>query len=136
MKKIIIALLVVVLIGVSTATVYHFLLKTNVNIKKANLEVSPKSLNIELVNGSKCVRTITIKNNGDNETRLYFDYIVEGNSPDKISVEFHRINGSSITASNKLVIPARGEVKVNVHINVEEDIELGGYTVYIMAKET
>jgi len=67
---------------------------------------------------------------------LYFDYIVEGNSPDKISVEFHRINESSITASNKLAIPAKGEVKVNVHIDIEEDVELGGYTVYIMAKET
>jgi uncharacterized membrane protein len=135
MKKIIIALLVVVLVGVSTATIYHFLLKTSIKVKKANLEVSPKSLNIELVNGSKCVKTITIKNNGDNETRLYFDYIVEGNNPDKISVVFHRINGSTITSSNKLIIPAKGEVKVNVHINVEENTDLGGYTVYIMAKD-
>ena len=135
MKKIIIALLVVVLVGVSTATIYHFLLKTSIKVKKANLEVSPKSLNIELVNGSKCVKTITIKNNGDNETRLYFVYIVEGNNPDKISVVFHRINGSTITSSNKLIIPAKGEVKVNVHINVEENTDLGGYTVYIMAKD-
>jgi len=58
----------------------------------------------------------------------------QGSNLDKISVEFHRINGSSITASNKLVIPAGGEVKVNVHINVEENVKEN--IPYIMAKET
>ena len=54
MRKFTIALLIVALIGVSTATVLHFFLKTSVKVKKANLEVSPKSLNVEIVNCSKC----------------------------------------------------------------------------------
>ncbi|AEA46512.1 hypothetical protein [Archaeoglobus veneficus] len=132
------AILVFVVMGTAMAAVYYFSLESDVKVSETNLSVSPGSFSVTVAKGASYVRTVTIENTGESAD-IYFEKVVEGPDPDAISVSFHDIYGNSISSSNKLNVPAGSDespsqVKVNVHISVDEDAEEGEYTVYIQAK--
>ena len=137
MKRYIIIL--VLLIGVSGATVYQLSIKGTVKVVETNLTVSPETFTVTLSKGSTCVKEITIKNSGSAKN-IYFKDLVEGTDPDKIDVTFHDVYGNAITSSKKLNIPSGTsdnptEVKVHVWLTVDDDATEGEYTVIIQCVE-
>ena len=131
---------ILILIGTVSAAVYHFTIKGDIEVEMGEVKISPQSFTAEVRCGAAYVKRITIENYGASKN-IYFEAIVEGPSPDKVSVKVHDVYGNAITSSNKLILPEGtednpGTVEVNVHVSVEDDASSGKYTVYIMAKET
>ena len=123
---------------IATAAINYFNIEGEIAVTESKLSVSPKSFNIEVPKGYGYVKKITIENIGK-EANIYFEKVIEGPTPDKISIYFHDIHGNSITSSKKLRIPAGSDVyptkvTVNVHIDVSKDAAEGVYKVYIQAK--
>ncbi len=116
----------------AVGAVYHFTVKSNVEIVNATLTVSPKTFSLQLSPGCEVVKELKIKNSGD-EREIYFEDVVEGENPDSISVYFKTPEGESITQSNKLLIQPSSEVTIHIHVKADDDAR-GRYSIYIMAK--
>ncbi len=134
----IILLVLLVLGGVSASAIY-FSLKGSVEVIEDSVDVSPKSFSIDVARGAHYVKEIKVKNRGG-EVEIYFEDVVEGPSKDAIDVSFHTQEGDAISSSKKLRLPSGtpdnpSETVVNVHIDIDDDAELGSYTVYIYAKQ-
>ncbi|ADC65241.1 conserved hypothetical protein [Ferroglobus placidus DSM 10642] len=134
------ALLSLFLIGVVAGAVYHFTIKGDVEVSKADLELSQQSFTAELKTGTTYIKEIEITNYGSGK-EVYFEFVVEGPDPEAVDVEVHDIYGNKINSGNKLLIPAGTQdsptnVTINVHVTADKNAEAGEYTVYIMAKET
>jgi len=128
-----------VLAGLFSAATYFFTFKTELNVLRNDVSVTPKTHTFSATAGSHHVEQINITNTGKAKD-IYFEVTVEGPSPDKIDVSFHRQNGTPITSSNRLHLEngtaTPYSVLVNVHFEIDEDAEEGKYTVYIDAKVT
>jgi len=135
MKRILVFIL---LIAIATAVTNYFSFEGEVDVTESKLSVSPKSFIIEIPKGGSYTKKITVENSG-NEVKIYFEKIVEGPTPDAISVYFHDVYGNSITSTKKLRIPAGSEAYpaktvVNVHIDVSKNADSGTYRIYVQAK--
>ncbi|WP_230972326.1 DUF4832 domain-containing protein [Archaeoglobus neptunius] len=133
----VILMLILALAGVS-ATMVYFSSKITVDILPNDMKVSPSSFSLDIAAGGHYVKKITIKNYGK-ERRVYFEDTVEGTDPTKIDISYHREDGTSISSSNRLLIPAGNrdnpsEITINVHIDVDEDAPSGSYSIFISSK--
>ncbi len=131
-------LIFLTLVATGAAAYVYFSVKASVTVFESSISISPKSFSVNVAKGGHYVRELTIVNTGG-EAEVYFDEIVEGPQSDAIDVSYHRSDGSSITSTNKLLIPAGSEdnpakVKINVHVSVDEDAAEGEYTIYIIAR--
>lgn len=137
-KHVLAVLLATALPIVAIAAVNYFSIDAEVIVTESNLSVSPKSFSIEIPRGQSYTKKIAIENTGK-EVEIYFEKVVEGPSPDKISISFHDAYGNSITSSKKLRVPTGSEAFpsktfVNVHIDASKSAEKGIYKIYIQAK--
>ncbi len=137
MKRFSTLLVIILIVGASAAYIYTST-KARVEILTAEMDVIPQSFSVSIAKGGHYVKQITIKNTGE-EKEVYFEDVVEGPKSDAIDIAFHTLNGSRISSANKLVIPAGTEkdpsiVKVNMHIDVDDDAVEGEYTIYIYAR--
>lgn len=137
LRKFVPLIVLLMLAGASAAYVY-FMTKGSIVIFDSSLEVSPESFSVDIAKGGHYVKQITVKNTGA-EREIYFEDVIEGVDSKAIDVTYHMTDGTTISSSNKLTVPAGtsdspAEVKVNVHIDVDEDAPEGEYTVYIQAR--
>ncbi len=137
MKRYAAVLILLLLAGASGAYIYVST-KVNLDIFTSGLDVSPQSFSVSVAKGQHYVRQITVKNTGK-EKEVYFEEVVEGPNGDAVDVTFHTLDGERISSTKKLSIPAGteenpSEVRVNVHIDVEDDAPDGEYTIYIHAR--
>ena len=124
--------------GSAAAVVVYFSERVNVEVVGDSMEVSPMTFGVSVAKGGHYVKEITVSNSGD-EKQIYFDEVVEGPDSKAVDVTFHRTDGTSISSTNRLTVPAGSsespsKVKVNVHIDVDDDAPEGEYTVYLMAR--
>ncbi|MEM2070840.1 MAG: hypothetical protein QXE86_05525 [Archaeoglobaceae archaeon] len=124
------------LVAVSVAAYVHYSIAGTVRIFESDISASPSIFSVDLAKGTEYVKQITVKNNGSSQRTIYFEDVVEGPTPDKISVSFKNTLGESIYSSKKLTLDAKSEAKVNVHIDVKSDAEDGSYKIYIFVKES
>ncbi|MET1124821.1 MAG: hypothetical protein ABWW66_06115 [Archaeoglobaceae archaeon] len=125
------------LVATGTAAYVYFSFKAEVEVLEGEVTVSPKSFSVKVATGGHYVKKVTVKNYGS-EKEVYFDEVVEGPS-DAVDVSYHLPNGTSITSTNRLKLPAGSsekpsEVEVNVHIDVDGDAEPGTYVIYVAAR--
>ncbi|MEN3051517.1 MAG: hypothetical protein ABC596_06910 [Candidatus Methanosuratincola petrocarbonis] len=125
------------LVATGTAAYVYFSFKANVEVFAGEVDVSPGSFSVSVAAGGHYVKTITVKNYGG-EKEIYFDEVVEGPS-NAIDVSYHLPDGTSITSSNRLKLPAGSpespsEVEINVHIDIDDDAEPGEYVIYVAAR--
>ena len=133
-KLFIVVYLILALAGLVSAATYYLTFKSESYVVDNHITISPKNHEFNISAGGYHIKQIEISNNG-NDRDIYFEYTVEGPSPDKVHVSFHRQNGTKISSSNKLHIKNGETVSVNVHYSVDDDAEKGKYTIYIEIRE-
>ncbi len=125
--------------AVGYAAAYLFTIKGTVDVSQPELSPSPKTFSLDAASGSEVVKQITVRNTG-NATSIYFSYVVEGPDPDSVDVSFFTPEGERITSTSRLSVPAGApsspsEVKVNVHVKVDDGAPQGSYSIFISARE-
>ncbi len=132
------AVLVLLLLAGASAAYIYVSTKVNLEVFATDLDISPQSFSVNIAKGGHYVKQITVKNTGG-EKEIYFEEVVEGPNSDAIDITYHTADGEKISSTKKLDVPAGtnenpSEVKVNVHIDVDDDAPEGEYTIYIHAR--
>lgn len=138
LRKFVIVLIYLVLVGVGVSATIYFHIKGRVEVFDSNIKVSPQSFSVDVAKGVEYVKSLTVKNYGQ-QTCVYFEDVVEGPTPEKVDLSYKNAQGSSIYSAKKLCLEGGSAenpyvTKVNVHINVKEEAETGKYTVYVFVR--
>ncbi len=137
MRRFAAVFVLLLLAGASGAYIY-ISTKANLEIFTSDLDVSPQSFSVSIAKGGYYIKQITVKNTGS-EKEIYFEEVVEGPRGDAVDVTYHTTEGEKISSTKKLRIPAGtddapSEIRINVHIDVDDDAPEGEYTIYIYAR--